>query len=91
MAKFITDKLDLNSLDVKAVQDLRIEKINIEELKHGVTEGVESYVKCSEIAKNLSEKLEKEINANDNSFMMNRDDTLYVVSENNYFRVKIIY
>ncbi|HOO74495.1 MAG: hypothetical protein H7A31_00220 [Thermotogae bacterium] len=91
MAKFITDKLDLNSLDVKAVQDLRIEKINIEELKHGVNEGVESYVKCSEIAKNLSEKLEKEINANDNSFMMNRDDTLYVVSENNYFRVKIIY
>ncbi|GAB6189815.1 hypothetical protein JCM30566_15570 [Marinitoga arctica] len=91
MAKYISDRVDLDLILVKPVEDLRVERISLEELKHGIRNGFESHVRCEECAKEISEKLGVEVKINENPYKLNKDDTLYVVSGENYYRLKYIY
>lgn len=91
MAKYISDRIDLDLILLKPVEDLRVEKISLEELKHGIKEGFESHIRCEEKAKEVSEKLGVEVKPNENPYKLNKDDTLYVVGEKDFYRVKYIY
>ncbi|WP_129410074.1 hypothetical protein [Marinitoga lauensis] len=91
MAKYISDRIDLDLILLKPVEDLRVEKISLEELKHGIKDGFESHIRCEEKAKEVSEKLGIEVKANENPYKLNKDDTLYVVGEKDFYRVKYIY
>ncbi|AEX86379.1 hypothetical protein XO10_09875 [Marinitoga sp. 1135] len=91
MAKYVADRVDLDLILVKPVEDLRVERISLEELKHGIKEGFESHVRDAECAKKISELLETEVKVNENPYKLNKDDTLYVVSGENYYRLKYIY
>ncbi|SHF33982.1 hypothetical protein SAMN02745164_02271 [Marinitoga hydrogenitolerans DSM 16785] len=91
MAKYISDRVDLDLILVKPVEDLRVERISLEELKYGIRNGVESHVRCEECAKKISELLGVELSVNENPYKLNKEDTLYVVSGENYYRLKYIY
>jgi LysM repeat protein len=91
MAKYISDKVDLDLILVKPVEDLRVERISLEELKHGIKEGFESHIICEEKAKEISELLGTEVKVNENPYKLNKEDTLYVISGENYYRLKYIY
>nr|WP_303048784.1 DUF1874 domain-containing protein [Marinitoga sp. 1154] len=76
---------------LKPVEDLRVEKITLEELKHGIRNGFESHIRCEEQAKKISEILGIDIKVNENPYKLNKEDTLYVISGDNFYRLKYIY
>ncbi|KAF2956857.1 hypothetical protein [Marinitoga sp. 38H-ov] len=91
MAKYIADRVDLDLILIKPVEELRVEKITLEELKHGIKEGFESHVRCEKKANEISEKIGVEVKVNENPYKLDKEDTLYVVGNEGFYRLKYIY